>query len=1459
MTLAVQDMTPPEIEVALSENTLKPGDSVDANIFATDRYGIDSVSATFDGASIAVSGNKVELANLTAGTHVLAVTATDNNGISSTYNYEFTVSAGDTTPPELEVSVSVGENRRIEITASATDDSGNAEITGTVNGKKLTFNDGTAYYDPDDYGTFEIVIRAEDAAGNYTEKTQTVTISEQIKEYELKLSVGQDKNPIKPNEVANITVRTNTLLEDVTISCTNDGGNLTQTENGYAFVSDKEGTFKIVVTAADESGNSVSETLDITVSKEQQVIDDHEGEGEYENTYTPEPRARVVLNSNEKTETKMTEEMADLADHLKTPLAVYEYLYNNLNTEYYIGSRKGAIGAYEQKGGNDADCSSLLIAMLRYLGYDADYITGTVEVTAEQLMGLTATDSAENAEKVFMLLGRPLTRSNGKYIFDRTWVKALIDGKEYQLNVNFKKFNLASGISGEIKAQNFALDYKDYTSLSDAEVLFNEYKEQLSLTDVNISGRKLVNRKITKLPLNLPYVCANISEETHNHYESTVVTTDSIMIGFGGTGYSITAPRAYISPISIEYVPSSYFYDLYDGIVDKPASIYASNNDYITANQKAIVPALYIDNKKVYEWNSRVSIGDKQQMVIVTNTSGQERRYTESRELIVGSIVSIVVDTQVISPQTLLTAYENYKKIKDTINENNFFESSYCDSYLNLIGNTYFAQLDIQNTIYSSAYDVYKERELSFGLFNYKPNVVTKSVMGYITSTTLKKQGHFGLDILGVYNQVLSLSGNDNDVKSYLFASGYVSSYLESQTLQQFTGVKSVSTAEVFRQCNENGIDLKMVSSENKEIIETLQISTEDKAEITQKVNEGYLVIVPEKNITINQWTGTAYIVQSRDGTQNTFIITGDKNGGYSTVDIVAYMIIATIGASVDMYGMIFGFVGIISALLALPVSPVIAVAAAITAMVVFAKLVIMWIEDYQETVDLYFRALDGDVDAANKLNGKAFIATVSMFFDFATGGFNGSKGAGPDDIPTPNGRKTSLSGKGYADDVVDDIFKMKNVDSCSDDLLESIAKSGKSADVADTLSKYSDDVIEALNKSTDKDTVVSLIAKHGDDAVQISAKSSPEALKAISGLSDDAAENFFKTAGKHGDELASAINKSANINDAVSFVSKYTDDGAEIFLRHGDDAIVAVKGCDAPYKAVQIIKNGGLQYGDEAVQALKKSGDKAVEALTKVPTKDCAVAIIRYDGAAKVISEHGDDALKAIKNAENVKNVNSTIEAISKRGDSALLAFEKATPTKECTNLLIEYGDDAALVISEYGDDAVNAISKCDTGKKKAIENIFNQGDSAIKDINKISNWEYKPNYEIYDQYKTVFDNPNYYDQVTGEIKWPENDGFWLEMGDVETKTLQKGARIDRYGYDSGTFTSPYGLSYESRSLAPGTEYKPYSIFEVVEPFDVQSGYIEPWFDQPGGGIQYKMNMSIEELLKAGKIRRIN
>lgn len=60
--------------------------------------------------------------------------------------------------------------------------------------------------------------------------------------------------------------------------------------------------------------------------------------------------------------------MADKANELGDVVSVYNYLYNNMRSEFYFGSRKGAIGTYEQGGGNDIDLSSLLIAMLRYLG-----------------------------------------------------------------------------------------------------------------------------------------------------------------------------------------------------------------------------------------------------------------------------------------------------------------------------------------------------------------------------------------------------------------------------------------------------------------------------------------------------------------------------------------------------------------------------------------------------------------------------------------------------------------------------------------------------------------------------------------------------------------------------------------------------------------------------------------------------------------------------------------------------------------------------------------------------------------------------------------------------------------------------------------------------------------------------------------------------------------------------------
>lgn len=53
--------------------------------------------------------------------------------------------------------------------------------------------------------------------------------------------------------------------------------------------------------------------------------------------------------------------MKALAESLGTPEKIYEYVINNTKTEFYPDSRKGAVATFEQYGGNDVDCASLLL------------------------------------------------------------------------------------------------------------------------------------------------------------------------------------------------------------------------------------------------------------------------------------------------------------------------------------------------------------------------------------------------------------------------------------------------------------------------------------------------------------------------------------------------------------------------------------------------------------------------------------------------------------------------------------------------------------------------------------------------------------------------------------------------------------------------------------------------------------------------------------------------------------------------------------------------------------------------------------------------------------------------------------------------------------------------------------------------------------------------------------------
>lgn len=144
-------------------------------------------------------------------------------------------------------------------------------------------------------------------------------------------------------------------------------------------------------------------------------------------------------------------------------------------------------------------------------------------------------------------------------------------------------------------------------------------------------------------------------------------------------------------------------------------------------------------------------------------------------------------------------------------------------------------------------------------------------------------------------------------------------------------------------------------------------------------------------------------------------------------------------------------------------------------------------------------------------------------------------------------------------------------------------------------------------------------------------------------------------------------------------------------------------------------------------------------------------------------------------------------------------------------------------------------------------------------EDLAKINSWKYRPDDVTYANYKEVYDNPKYVNQVTGSIKWPPDDGF-LE-GTKVTETIPEGTIFKRYGSPDGSFLGNTTDPFESRAMAP---YSDPSINDVEEHFyrlnkdyEMTTGKAAPWFNSSGGAEQfvvYKTNgktYSINELIK--------
>ncbi len=106
---------------------------------------------------------------------------------------------------------------------------------------------------------------------------------------------------------------------------------------------------------------------------------------------------------------------------------------------------------------------------------------------------------------------------------------------------------------------------------------------------------------------------------------------------------------------------------------------------------------------------------------------------------------------------------------------------------------------------------------------------------------------------------------------------------------------------------------------------------------------------------------------------------------------------------------------------------------------------------------------------------------------------------------------------------------------------------------------------------------------------------------------------------------------------------------------------------------------------------------------------------------------------------------------------------------------------------------------------------------------------------------------------QADCSYRFPPRDGFARAPKAVR---LKPGTVVDRFGHPGGRFLAPADASYMGRAVPYDRFKMPYYRYTVVKPLRVAAGKSAPWFDQPGGDIQYKTDRPIQVLLDQGYLK---
>lgn len=904
-------------------------------------------------------------------------------------------------------------------------------------------------------------------------------------------------------------------------------------------------------------------------------------------------------------ETQLTDEMKALADELKTPLNVYSYIKNKVNYECYSGSRKGAVATFESNAGNDVDQASLLIAMLRYLKYPAKYVTGKAVIDANQAMKLTSAEDIKSAGTILASSGRPVTAliTGGKtvgFVVEQTWVEAYVPYTDYRgagnnsgdkmwvaLDTSVKEYTRVKGLYDDL--EKFGLSEDDLSisaTTTDADVnklydKLTKIEEEHSGEEVVLNTRKIVEESLTYLPLSLQYSVESITKEYNAIDENQCDSIDFIIDGEKIS--KLKALDIYSKRLVIEYAPET---KSDEEIIAKYGSIFE-----VPAYLVKMVPQLKLDGE-VVGTGPAVTLGSSQTFKMNVYSEGKTNIVTNP--ITAGSVYQITEDMQNITSAEITKAMDEAKSISGSVNTDNVYSDEYLGKILDFAGKTYYAQIDISNSLLAEKENISSTRSLSVGMTGY--SVRTSSMFN---TTVGINEGSLYIDI--DLNLVSAVSRNGDKDSEYTFAStsGVISSYYESLIWEEVTGEKGISTISLLNTAMQEKQSLLMLSSANFEKEKSkLNADSDTMREITNAVNSGKIVTIHSDKLTVDEWEGYGYIITDPKTGGAAYMISGGLSGGSTSGEVTLAYLVDIGFAIADLIQVINMIPTMLSAF---AVGGVVGIVLGVIVASIMTALVIAAISDYISSIQLMTAYMNGDEEA-----GKQLITNAYFNVGFGVGG--------------------ALLG-GVAKRAVKFVAKNKVVKALGEELAEKLLK--KTADPTD-LTK----MLKKLKKSDISNDTIKAFIESSDDAYEWLAK------KSSLGLSDELLTKFMSIGDEYlsySDDLIKAMGKSkGNVDTMIKMVSDYGSTAEKAIVKSGDYAVDIYQRFGQ--KGLKAVSN----YGGDAVMLINRHGSDVIDIINTYGSS-----------AVRAVENHGDDAIKAVKKGVDPTNINKLADDLGIKPDS--------------------------------------------------------------------------------------------------------------------------------------------------------------------------------------------------------------